>query len=99
MIDSNTYIHKKGSELKVTGKLREKSKKIILIEYRNSTTYWLYDWKNDRVIVFSSIDFNESKLEFQELKESSTTSSDDHYIDCYITNLKDSDDDCSDDND
>jgi hypothetical protein len=48
--------------LKKAGKISARSKKIILIKYRDLSIYRLYDKEVDAVILFCSVDINETLL-------------------------------------
>jgi hypothetical protein len=62
IIRSNAYIYLEGLELRKAGKIGARSKKIILIKYKDLSIYRLYDKKADAVILFCSVDINESLL-------------------------------------
>jgi hypothetical protein len=62
IIRSDAYIYLEGSELRKAGKMGARSKKIILVRYRDLSTYRLYDREADAVILFCSVDINESLL-------------------------------------
>src|SRR5947207_12792019 len=59
-IGSDAYVHFEGPKLKQAGKLYERSKKMTVVGYRDSSTYRLYDWDEDAIILSSSVDINES---------------------------------------
>ena len=58
MIDTNVYVHMKDSKLKKTDKIGTRFKKMILIDYRDLFIYHLYDRNADKIVLFSSVDFN-----------------------------------------
>jgi hypothetical protein len=60
IIRSDAYVHLEGPELRKAGKMGARSKKIILVRYRDSSTYRLYDREADAVILSCSVDINES---------------------------------------
>jgi hypothetical protein len=55
MIGTEGIVHKEEPELKKAGKLLERGKKMILVGYRNRSTYWLYDKETDSVVVSTSL--------------------------------------------
>jgi hypothetical protein len=59
-IGSDAYVHFEGPKLKQAGKLYERSKKMTVVGYRDSSTYRLYDWEENAIILSSSVDINES---------------------------------------
>src|SRR6266487_4061453 len=77
-IGTEAVVHKEGPELKKAGKLLEQGKKMILVGYRDRSTYRLYDRESDSVIVSESVDFNEDPLtentENSEITDQSPTS-------------------------
>ena len=62
MIEMKTIVHKKESELKKAEKLLKQDKKMILVEYKDWSIYWLYDRESDSVIISESVDFNKDLL-------------------------------------
>jgi hypothetical protein len=74
MIDTNTYIHTEGPELKKAGKTGARSKKITLVSYRNQFTYCLYNRKADKIILSSNIDFNKKLTRAKEHDNDKTLS-------------------------
>jgi hypothetical protein len=62
IIRFDAYIYLEGPELRKTDKMGARSKKIILVKYRDSSTYRLYDREVDAVILSCSVDINESLL-------------------------------------
>jgi hypothetical protein len=62
IIRSDVYIYLEGLELRKADKMGARSKKIILIKYRDLSTYRLYDREADAVILSYSVDINESLL-------------------------------------
>ena len=62
MIESDAYMHFENKKLKKTGKLNTCFKKMILIEYRNHSIYYLYDKESNLIFVSCSINVNESSM-------------------------------------
>jgi hypothetical protein len=62
IIRSDVYIYLEGLELRKAGKIGARSKKIILIRYRDLSIYRLYDREADAVILSYSVDINEILL-------------------------------------
>ena len=61
-IGSDAYVHKEGPELEKQGKIGPRSDKMVLIGYRDSSTYRLYDRKTKLVTVSCSVDINEKPM-------------------------------------
>src|SRR5436190_3430290 len=86
MIESDAYMHFENKKLKKTSKLSTCFKKMILIEYRNHSIYYLYNRKSNSIFVLCSIDVNKNSIlkkittaEVYEI-ESSTAESTDSFI-------------------
>ncbi len=62
MIESNAYLHFKNKKLKKTDKLDTHFKKMILIDYKDHSIYYLYDRKTNLIFIFCSIDINENSM-------------------------------------
>ena len=62
IIKSDIYIHKKESELKTAEKLKSQVKKMILIDFKDSSIYQLYNQEKDKMIFFCSIIINEELM-------------------------------------
>jgi hypothetical protein len=62
IIKSDAYIHLEELKLRKTDKIGARSKKIILIKYKDLSIYRLYDREVDAVILFYSVNINKSLL-------------------------------------
>ena len=62
MIESNAYMHFENKKLKKTDKLNTYFKKMILINYRDHSIYYLYDRKTNLIFISCSININENSM-------------------------------------
>ena len=62
MPESNKFVYLKDKELKKARKIISESKKIILVDYKDSLTYYLYNRDLDFIIVSCNININKEKM-------------------------------------
>src|SRR5436189_2997836 len=62
MIDNDAYMHFENKKLKKTDKLSTHFKKMILIEYRDHSIYYLYNRKSNLIFISCSVDVNENSM-------------------------------------
>ena len=62
IIESKGYLYIKDDKEVDFKKLIAKSRKIIVIEYQDSTTYQLYDREKDEIIISPSVRLNEENM-------------------------------------
>ena len=62
MIDSDAYLHLKNKKLKKTDKTDLYFKKMILIKYKNYSTYYLYNKKSNSIFVSCNVDVNKNSM-------------------------------------
>ena len=58
MIGTDAYVRLKDPEHKKAGKMGARSVKTVLVGFRDSTTYRLYDRETDQIIISSNVTFN-----------------------------------------
>ena len=62
MISSDAYMYFENKKLKKTDKLSTHFKKMILIEYRDHSIYYLYNRESNLIFVSCSVDVNKSSM-------------------------------------
>lgn len=62
MIGIDTYPHLENPKLKKARKLEARTKKMVLVSYRDSIIYRLYDREVDEIILSYSVDFSKELL-------------------------------------
>ena len=66
IIKSDIYIHKKESELNFVSKLASCAKKMILMRFRNSIIYWVYDWEKNKIHISCNVKINKKLIKENE---------------------------------
>jgi hypothetical protein len=61
IIGTDIYIYTEDPELKKAGKTGIRSKKIILISYRNQFIYYLYNKKANKIILSREVDIKSQR--------------------------------------
>ena len=55
-------IYKKEFKLNSISKLASHVKKMILIKFRDSIIYWVYDWEKNKIHISYNIEINEKSI-------------------------------------
>jgi hypothetical protein len=62
IVRSDVCIHKEGPELQAASKMDPHAKKMILVGYKDSTTYRLYNPESDSIVTSCSVAINEEPM-------------------------------------
>src|SRR5436189_5031674 len=62
MLEFNRFVYLKDKELKKAKKIKFKLKKITLVSYKDSLTYYLYNIDSDFIIISCSVNINKDKI-------------------------------------
>ena len=76
IIKSDIYIHKKESELNSVSKLASHAKKMILMRFRDSIIYQVYDWEKNKIHISCNVEINEKLMKENEFISASDKKSD-----------------------
>ena len=66
IIESDIYIYKKKLKLNSTDKLASHAKKMILMRFRNSIIYWVYNWEKNKIHISCNVEINEKSMKENE---------------------------------